>query len=293
MSVGVKTNARGGGARAPDRPHPAATISSVASIPARFFMTIVSIPRFSGMLRCRPTQRKGETIDSGPTRGYTSIQATNPMNSLDHWNHIYATRPADQVSWFAPHLQTSLDLIARVPLAPDAAILEVGGGASTLVDDLLARGFTRLTVLDLSQAALDASRTRLGALSEKVRWLAGDITRIGLEPSHYDLWHDRAVFHFFTDPAQRAAYARQLLHALKPGGHAVVSTFGPEGPTRCSGLDVVRYDAHALADSLTPRLRLLHAVATAHSTPSGATQPFVSCLFRLDERRLPADRPPR
>lgn len=211
------------------------------------------------------------------------------MTTLTHWNHIYRTRPTGQVSWYAPHLDLSLQMIASVPLAPDAAILDVGGGASTLVDDLLARGFTNLTVLDLSPAALDSARARLGTVADQVRWLAGDITRIDLEPAHYDLWHDRAVFHFFTDPAQRAAYARQLLRALKPGGHAIVSTFGPEGPTRCSGLDVMRYDAPALLTAISldrgPRLHLLESVTSLHATPFGATQQFLSCLFRLDQSR--------
>jgi SAM-dependent methyltransferase len=210
----------------------------------------------------------------------------NSLTHLDHWEHIYRTRPADAVSWFAPHLDVSLQLISRVPLAPGAAILDVGGGASTLVDDLLVRGFTNVTVLDLSPAALDAARARLAGQGEKVRWLAGDITRIELEPASIDLWHDRAVLHFFTDPAQRAAYARQLLRALSPGGHAIVSTFGPEGPTRCSGLDVVRYSAPALAAALSvdahPRLRLLESLTTLHPTPFGTNQQFLSCLFGLE-----------
>jgi SAM-dependent methyltransferase len=212
------------------------------------------------------------------------------MNPLAHWDHIYRTKLTDQVSWYAPHLDVSLQMIDSIALAPDAAILDVGGGASTLADDLLASGYTNLTVLDLSQAALDASRARLGPLSEKVRWLAADITQAELEPAHYDLWHDRAVFHFLIDPAQRGAYARQLLHTLKPRGCAIISTFGPEGPTRCSGLDVVRYSADALQAALTPRLRLLESVTTLHATPFGPTQQFLSCLFQLDERRKPLPR---
>jgi SAM-dependent methyltransferase len=208
------------------------------------------------------------------------------MTTLAHWDQIYRTKAADAVSWYASHLDVSLQLIERAALAPDAAILDVGGGASTLVDDLLARGFTNLTVLDVSRTALDATRTRLGALSDKVRWLAADITQSEIQaelaPAHYDLWHDRAVFHFFTDPAQRAAYVGQLVHALKPGGHAIVSTFGAEGPTRCSGLEVVRYDAPALQAALGPRFRVLHSVTSQHPTPTGATQEFLSCLFRLE-----------
>ena len=208
------------------------------------------------------------------------------MTNLAHWEHIYRTNATDQVSWYAPHLDVSLQLIDRISLAHNAAILDLGGGTSNLVDDLLARGFTNLSVLDLSPAALHAARSRLGALSNKVRWLAADVTQVELVPAHYDLWHDRAVFHFFTDSAQRAAYVRQLTHALKPGGHAIISTFGPEGPTRCSGLDVVRYSASTLAAALSdisgPRLRLLESVISLHLTPSGATQQFLTCLFHLD-----------
>lgn len=202
-----------------------------------------------------------------------------------HWDHIYRTRSADAVSWYAPHLQTSLDLIDGLALAPAAAILDVGGGASTLVDDLLARGFTNLTVLDLAPAALDVSRVRLGPAGDKVRWLAGDITVIDLDPERCDLWHDRAVFHFLTHPEERAAYARQLARALRPGGHAIVSTFGSDGPTRCSGLEVVRYDAPALQAALTAeagsRLRLLDSRVTQHATPFETTQQFLTCLFQV------------
>lgn len=203
-----------------------------------------------------------------------------------HWDHIYRTKPADAVSWYAPHLDASLQMIDRVPLAPDAAILDVGGGASTLVDDLLARGFRNLTVLDVAPAALDASRARLGPAAETVRWRAGDITEIDLSARSCDLWHDRAVFHFLIDPAQRAAYARQLTRSLRPGGYSIVSTFGPEGPMRCSGLDVVRYDATALHDALADntgaRLRLLDSAMTLHATPFGTTQQFLTCLFQLE-----------
>lgn len=203
------------------------------------------------------------------------------MSAAD-WDHIYRTKAADAVSWYAPHLEVSLGMIERAGLAVDAAILDVGGGASTLVDDLLARGFTDLTVLDWSQTALDAVRARLGKAAETVRWMVGDISRVELEPARYDLWHDRAVFHFLTDATMRAAYARQMVHALRHGGHAIVSTFGSEGPTRCSGLEVVRYDAAELAGALgqASGLRLIESVITQHATPFGTLQQFLSCLFQ-------------
>ena len=157
------------------------------------------------------------------------------MSTREHWEHIYGTKPADQVSWYSPHLEPSLNLIERAAPSRQAAIVDVGGGASTLVDDLLARGYENLTVVDISEAAIATASKRLAAQAGRVHWRVGDVTEIELAPAHYDLWHDRAVFHFLTDPASRAAYVRQLLHALKRGGHAIIGTFGPEGPTRCSG----------------------------------------------------------
>ncbi|HWG21077.1 MAG TPA: class I SAM-dependent methyltransferase [Terracidiphilus sp.] len=204
------------------------------------------------------------------------------MNTQEHWEKIYATKAPDQVSWFAPHLSASLDLIARAAIAPTAAMIDVGGGESTLVDDLLARGYPDLTVLDISQTAIDANRKRLGAEAERVHWLAADITQVELEPSRFDIWHDRAVFHFLTAPAARAAYVRQVARALRPGGHAIVGTFGPEGPTRCSGLEVVRYDADSLHNEFGQRFRLLESSHQVHETPFGTRQQFLYCFCRLE-----------
>ena len=204
------------------------------------------------------------------------------MSTSEHWDKIYGTKAPDAVSWYSPHLNTSLDLIERVSPSKSTAIIDIGGGASTLADDLLARGYWNLTVLDISEAAIATTRKRLGANAERVRWLIGDITCIPLEPARFDVWHDRAVFHFLLDPASRAAYVPQLLHALKPGGHAIISTFGPEGPTRCSGLDVVRYDSTSLQRELGPRSQLLDSFTQQHRTPFGTTQQFLYCLFRLE-----------
>lgn len=204
------------------------------------------------------------------------------MSTRQHWEQIYGTKPTDQVSWYSPHLETSLGLFERVSPKKRAAIIDVGGGASTLVDDLLARGYWNLTVLDISQTAIDTSRTRLGRDAERVHWRIGDITRTDLEPAHFDLWHDRAVFHFLTDPADRGAYVLNVLHAVKPGGHVILSTFGLEGPTKCSGLDVVRYDAASLLAEFDWRLQLLDSFTQQHRTPFGANQQFLYCLFRLE-----------
>lgn len=197
-----------------------------------------------------------------------------------HWEDVYARKAPDSVSWFQPHAQRSLDLIARTGLMRDAAIIDVGGGASTLVDDLLARGYHDLNVLDLSAAALDAAQTRLGDEARRVSWVEADITEVDLPAQRYDLWHDRAVFHFLTDAAQRQAYVEQVLRAVKPGGHVIVATFAEDGPDRCSGLPVMRYGADALHAEFGAPFKLLEHSRETHHTPSGAVQHFVYCYCR-------------
>jgi SAM-dependent methyltransferase len=199
-----------------------------------------------------------------------------------HWQGIYAEKAPDQVSWYRPHLDSSLALIERI--APDRAtsIIDAGGGASTLVDDLLFRGYRNLTVLDVASEALLAAQRRLGEAAGQIHWLAGDLLTADLPAAAFDLWHDRAVFHFLTAPEDRAGYVRRLARALRPGGHVLVSTFGPEGPTRCSGLEVVRYDASALMAELGPRFRPVQSFTELHRTPSGATQQFVFCHAVLE-----------
>ena len=165
------------------------------------------------------------------------------MNSQNHWERIYSEKAPDAVSWYRPHLEKSLSLIEQFAPTRSAAIIDVGGGESTLVDDLLARGYENITVLDISQAAINASQSRLGSASERISWLVADITGVNLDVSAYDVWHDRAVFHFLTSESDRVAYVRQVARAVRRGGHVIVSTFGPDGPAKCSGLDVIRYDA--------------------------------------------------
>ena len=203
------------------------------------------------------------------------------MNTREPWEQVYATKAPDQVSWSSPHLETSLELIERAAPSKSAAIIDIGGGASTLVDDLLAHGYQNLTIIDISHAAIDTTRKRLAANADCVDWRVGDITQFALEPAQFDLWHDRAVFHFLTNPTDRAAYVRQILRAVQPGGHVIVGTFGPEGPTRCSGLDVVRYDATSLHRELGEQFHLLDSFTQQHRTPFGTTQQFLYCLFRL------------
>ena len=158
------------------------------------------------------------------------------MDARSHWEQVHATKDPEKVSWFRPHLERSLELIERA--APDrlASILDVGAGQSTLVDDLLGRGYRNITVLEISQTALDASKERVGQSGSAIRWICGDVTETVLPEASFDLWHDRAVFHFLTEAGQRRAYVERVERALKPGGSLIVRTFGPSGPERCSGL---------------------------------------------------------
>jgi 2-polyprenyl-3-methyl-5-hydroxy-6-metoxy-1,4-benzoquinol methylase len=206
------------------------------------------------------------------------------MDPKTHWEEVYNTKAPNEVSWYQPHLETSLTLISRAAGANSAAIIDVGGGESTLVDDLLARGYQNISILDISQTAIDVTKQRLKELAERVQWIAGDVTRIELPRSAYDVWHDRAVFHFLTGTEERRAYVRQVAHAVRPGGHVIVSTFGPEGPTRCSGLDVARYDADSLHEQFGTRFRLVDSAKELHQTPFGTTQQFLYCYCRIEEK---------
>src|SRR3984893_11091966 len=179
------------------------------------------------------------------------------MDAKTHWEKVYRTKAPEAVIWYRSHLETSVALIERAADARSASIIDVGGGESTLVDDLLLRGYKNITVLDVSQTALDLTKNRLGSAAEQVRWIVADITEIELEPGAYDLWHDRAVFHFLRAREPRICYVRQVARSVKPGGHVIVSTFGPEGPTKCSGLEVMHYDAESLHREFGTRFRLV------------------------------------
>ena len=202
-----------------------------------------------------------------------SIQREN------HWQAVYRTKNATEVSWYAPHLDRSIELIREVA-APGAEIIDVGGGASTLVDDLLAGGFSAITVLDISQAALDIAQHRLGVHGRSVRWIQADITTADLPAARYDVWHDRAVFHFLTETLDRRAYVETLKRSVKDGGHVVIATFALDGPPRCSGLDVVRYDGAALQRQLGSPFELTRSFEESHATPAGKEQRFNFCRFR-------------
>lgn len=204
------------------------------------------------------------------------------MSGESHWQQVYSSKATDSVSWYRPHLDRSLAFIDALALAPADPILDVGAGASTLVDDLLARGFQSLTLNDIADAALAHTRARLAAagVGGAVRFACGDITSLDLPGQHFALWHDRAVFHFLTDAGPRAAYVAHALRAVRSGGHLLIATFAPDGPERCSGLPVRRYDAASLANEFGPAFTLIDQAREQHPTPSGATQSFQYALLR-------------
>jgi 2-polyprenyl-3-methyl-5-hydroxy-6-metoxy-1,4-benzoquinol methylase len=204
------------------------------------------------------------------------------VDAKTHWEKVYTTKQPEAVSWYRAHLETSLALIERAAHSRSASIIDIGAGESTLADDLLARGYENITVLDVSQTALDVTKKRLGALAEQIKWVVADITQAQLEPFAYDVWHDRAVFHFLTSIEQRAAYVRKVMKVVKPGGHVIVSTFGPEGPTKCSGLEVMRYDAKSLHNEFGVRFRLVESSEELHNTPFGTTQQFLYCYCKVE-----------
>ncbi len=198
----------------------------------------------------------------------------------DHWEQVYAQKGSAGVSWHRPHLDTSLELIAAAGVDPEARVIDIGGGASTLVDDLIARGFHHISVADLSAAALELSRARLGTAADTVTWIQGDATALELAPDAFDLWHDRAVFHFLTEPAQRDAYLVRLRRSLAPGGLIIMATFALNGPEKCSGLPVIRYSVDTLEAVLGPSFERIAEAADLHTTPWGSTQSFVYGVWR-------------
>jgi ubiquinone/menaquinone biosynthesis C-methylase UbiE len=202
------------------------------------------------------------------------------MENKAHWETVYTTKAPDAVSWFQNHASKSLELIRATKLPRFASIIDVGGGASVLVDDLLVAGYSALTVLDLSSAALAAARSRLGTAQENVKWLEGDITSIELPRHAFDLWHDRAVFHFMNTAEEHAAYLRNVMRTVKPGGHVIIATFAEDGPEKCSGLPVSRYSAQTLHAEFGEAFTLVSHEKEAHNTPFGSTQQFVYCYCR-------------
>lgn len=202
------------------------------------------------------------------------------MDLKAHWEAVHGTKAQDAVSWYRPHLEASLALIERTGVGLSAPIIDVGGGQSTLIDDLIAQGYRDLTVLDISAKALEAAKKRLGENAARIGWIAADVTQVELPEHAYDIWHDRAVFHFLTSETQRSAYVRQTIRSLKPGGHLILATFAVNGPTRCSGLEVVRYTAESLTRELGEHFRLIESVDELHHTPNSMAQPFIYARFQ-------------
>lgn len=206
---------------------------------------------------------------------------TDEFDATGHWQGVYATKAETGVSWYQETPSPSLELLQVAGATPESAVIDIGGGASMLVDRLLAQGYRDLSVLDISDAALAVARKRIGPQALQVDWIAADVTT--WHPSRsYDVWHDRAAFHFLVGDSDRAAYVERLRAALRKGGHAIVGTFAPDGPERCSGLPVRRHDAESLAVALGPGFRLVDSRRDDHVTPWGVVQHFHFGTFRRE-----------
>lgn len=202
------------------------------------------------------------------------------MDRQQHWEQVYTGKPAERLGWYKPHMLTSLEWIKELGLSPQDPIIDVGGGASTLVDDLLELGYRSITVLDISETALVSVRARLGANAELVSWVSGDITSIDLPADYYKLWHDRAVFHFLTETGDQRKYRDQLMKSLQPRGDLIIGTFAPEAPPKCSGLPVQRYERQQLQETLGKEFELIKHRKELHLTPGGVEQMYLYCHFR-------------
>ena len=201
------------------------------------------------------------------------------MDRKTHWEQVYSTRLTTEVGWYQAHPATSLNLIAATRIRTDEPLIDVGGGASRLVDNLLARGFSRLAVLDISAAALEAAKSRLGEGAGRVDWVVADVTQFKPQEK-YALWHDRAVFHFLTNAEDRQAYMAVARQSIEPEGNLIIATFALNGPEKCSGLEIVRYSPESLAREVGDDFELAETCDEIHTTPSGGQQSFVYCRFR-------------
>lgn len=200
------------------------------------------------------------------------------MSSKNHWEQVYSTKSANAVSWYQEHSELSLKLINRTNLSKTAAIIDVGGGLSTLVNDLVDLGYSDISVLDISKTALNLAKSRLS--SRNINWIEGDITQINLPESRYDIWHDRAVFHFLVDAEDRRKYLELMKKTLRTKGHAIIATFSETGPEKCSGLKVKRYSADELQEELSQDFTLIEHLLETHKTPFNTEQNFIYCHFQ-------------
>jgi len=201
------------------------------------------------------------------------------VNKREHWENGYLTKGRDGMSWSRERLDTSLEMISKTGIANDAAVIDIGGGNSTLVDDLIGLGFDDLTVLDISKTAIQTSRERLGTAATKVEWIEADVTDVEFPADRFDLWHDRAVFHFLTDSEDRRKYIELVRGSMKPDGNVIIASFSLDGPMKCSGLDVVRYSSDSMLAEFEG-FRLIDSVRETHKTPFGTNQDFVYSHLR-------------
>src|SRR3989338_10173254 len=208
------------------------------------------------------------------------MQLSDMTDKRTHWETIYQTKKPDSVSWYQPSLRLSIELILRTGVAKGAALIDVGGGASTLVDDLLSLQYSNITVLDISAQALEYSKNRLASRADSVKWVLGDITAVDLSESSFDVWHDRAVFHFLVREKEGKGYCKSMETSVRRGGFVVIATFGPNGPLKCSGLEIVRYDPTSLQRTLGDAFSLMSSQVEHHTTPFNTIQEFVYCLFK-------------
>lgn len=206
------------------------------------------------------------------------------FNSKNHWENVYQAKKPAEVSWYQTHPTVSLELIALTGIDHASKIIDVGGGASILVDQLLDKGFKNLSVLDISSKSIDYARSRLGKRAENVNWIEANILQVKL-PSTYDLWHDRAVFHFLTSPEDRREYIKVMGKGVRPGGHVIIATFSLAGPPKCSGLQVERYSPDKLQEEIGDKFILVKNVDETHITPAQIRQEFVYCYFKKREKQ--------
>ena len=211
--------------------------------------------------------------------GHMVAQKLSPEDRKRHWEEVYRSKQAVETSWYQAEPTLSLEMIKNAGAGPEQGLIDVGGGASLLVDHLLRRGYRDVTVLDLSPAALEQAQKRLGPDAGRVDWVVADVTEYAPGRS-FMLWHDRAAFHFLTEPADRRRYVEVLRTSLNPGGQAIIAAFAPDGPKRCSGLDIVRYDALSMGAVLGPGFLLEEERREAHVTPLGGEQRFGFYRFR-------------
>lgn len=202
------------------------------------------------------------------------------MSTKTHWEQIYETKAPTQVSWYQEHAKFSLQYIRKTGIQKSDSIIDVGGGTSTLVNDLIEDGFQNITVLDVSGTALQIAHQRLGAHAAQINWIEADITQVDLPPNTYDVWHDRAVFHFLTQAYDRQHYVETVRNSVPKGGHVIVATFAPDGPERCSGIDVRGYSPESLHSEFGEDFEVVDSTHETHHTPFGTEQKFIYCYCR-------------